>query len=220
VPVPEVQRVWREWFAQWGLPEELRLDNGCPWGGWFDLPTALELWLAGLGVEVVFNPPRQPRYNGVVERGHGTSRRWAEIENCPSLAAAQEKMNFVDRIQRERMGSIAGQSRRAAFPGLAHSGRAYSRSWEETNWDLAKAEAVLEAHVGRRLVSKQGQVSVCGRAVRIGPKHAGITVNLQYDSGSKMWVISAAEGGNTLRCVVATEITRENIMTLTMGKKA
>ena len=42
MPVPEVQRVWREWFAQWGLPEELRLDNGCPWGGWFDLPTALE----------------------------------------------------------------------------------------------------------------------------------------------------------------------------------
>ena len=41
-------------------------------------PPGLELWLAGLGVEVRANPPRRPQDNGVVERSQGTGKRWAE----------------------------------------------------------------------------------------------------------------------------------------------
>jgi len=214
-----VQRVWRDWFIRWGLPEEMRLDNGCPWGGRFELPTALELWLAGLGVKAVFNPPRQPRYNGVVERGHGTSGRWAEVKACTTLAAAQERMDFCDRIQRERMKSIAGESRAMAFPGLDHSGRSYSRAWEEANWDMSKAEALLEEHVARRQVSKTGQVCICGRAVSVGRKHAGILACLQYDRAANAWVVSAADSGRVLRSFVALEITREKIMTLSIAKR-
>ncbi len=217
--VLEVQEVWRDWFSRWGLVEQLRLDNGCPWGGWFDLPTALELWLAGLGVGVHFNPPRSPRYNGVVECGHGNTQRWAEVAECRDLAEAKQRVDFCDRIQRERLLSIQGQTRRAAFPGLEHSGRQYSRQWEEKNWDLGQAEAVLEGYVGRRRVSQQGQVSVCGRNVGVGKKHAGLAANVQYDSGSKTWVISAADSGRVLRCVVAVEISRERIMTLAIGRR-
>jgi hypothetical protein len=201
------------------MPDQLRLDNGCPWGGWFDLPTPLELWLAGLGIEAVYNPPRSPRYNGVVERGHGTDQRWAELRDCANLAAAQAKVNFVNRIQRERMGSIEGRSRLAAFPGLKHSGRKYDRAWEQSNWDMGKAEAVLEAHVGQRQVSAQGQVSVCGRNVSVGKKQGGSKATVQYDRGSKTWVICAAPTGKLLRCVPAIEITQERIMTLAIGNR-
>jgi hypothetical protein len=217
VPVVQVRDVWRDWFAQWGLPEQFRLDNGWPWGGWFDLPTVLHLWLAGLGVVVVFNPPRSPRHNAVVERGHGSEKRWTELHKCQSLAQAQEQANFADRIQRERLASIGGKSRLAAFPGLAHSGRAYSRDWEAANWDMSKAEAVLEAHVGKRLVSAQGQVSVWGRNVSVGKRHGGEVAALQYESSTKAWLINSAETGRLLRSVQATEITRERIISLSIG---
>jgi hypothetical protein len=56
-----VQQTLRQVFARWGLPSYLRLDNGFPWGNWNDLPTALALWLSGLGLGLIFNRPRHPR---------------------------------------------------------------------------------------------------------------------------------------------------------------
>jgi hypothetical protein len=220
VPPGTVQEVWRDWFERWGLAEEVRLDNGLPWGGRRDhLPTAFVLWLAGLGVSAWFNPPRTPQDNGVVERGNGNGQRWSEVGKCRSAEELQEKVDFADRIQRERLCSIEGQTRMEAFPGLAHSGRAYDRGWEQRHWGLARAEAVLEGYVAPRKVSSQGHVSIYARDVYVGKRHAGRQAWVQYDSGSQTWVISAAEGDPVFRCVPAVEVTREKIMTLTMGEK-
>jgi hypothetical protein len=35
----------RDAFARWGLPAQLRVDNGTPWGATGGLPPALVLWL-------------------------------------------------------------------------------------------------------------------------------------------------------------------------------
>jgi hypothetical protein len=220
VPRGTVQEVWRDWFEQWGLSEEVRLDNGLPWGGRRDhLPTAFALWLAGLGVSAWYNPPRSPQDNGVIECGNGNGQRWSEVGKCRSAKELQKKVDFADRIQRERLCSIDGQTRTEAFPGLAQPWRAYDRGWEEKHWDLAKAEAVLEGYAAPRKVSSQGHVSVYARDVYVGTRHAGRQARVQYDSGSKMWVISAEDGGQVFRCVPAVEVTREKIVTLTMGEK-
>lgn len=217
MPAHTVREVWRGWFQRWGLPQEMRLDNGLPWGSRVEyLPTGLALWLAGLGVAVVFNPPRTPQDNGVVERSNGTGQRWAEVPKCRTAEELQKKVDFADRIQRERLRSVAGQSRREAFPGLAHSGRVYSPQWEEDNWDLSKAETLLEGYAVLRKVSSQGQVRIYKRRVALGRQHAGKQVRVQYDNGSKMWVISGAEDGLALRSVPATEVTRERIFTLAL----
>jgi hypothetical protein len=50
VPVGQSQRFLRRAFARWGRPEQVRVDNGTPWGARGELPTGLVLWLAGLGV--------------------------------------------------------------------------------------------------------------------------------------------------------------------------
>ncbi len=102
-------------------------------------------------------------------------RRWC----CRDLAEAKQRVDFCDRIQRERLLSIQGQTRRAAFPGLSIRGG--STAGSGVNWDLGQAEAVLEGYVGRRRVPQQGQVSVCGRN-GVGKKHAGLAANVQYDS--------------------------------------
>lgn len=221
MPAVTIREVWRGWFRRWGLPEVMRLDNGLPWGSRVEhLPTGLVLWLAGLGVSVLFNPPRTPQDNGVVERSNGTGQRWAEVRQCSTAAELQGKVDFADRIQRDRLRSVQGQSRLEAFPGLAHSGRAYSPTWEDDNWDLDKAEALLEGYVVRRQVSAQGQVRIYNRRVSLGKPNAGRETCVQYDSGSKMWVISGAEDGAALRGVPAPEVTRERIFTLALGEQA
>jgi hypothetical protein len=197
------------------LPEEVRLDNGCPWGGWYDLPTAFALWLLGLGLRVHFNAAGRPQENGVIERANGTGQRWAEVRQCTSAAQLQEQLNAVDEIQREYMPSLQGKSRMQAYPALKHSGRNYSRPGEEAHWSLERAEAALETHVARRKLGKQGHLSLYYRRVYVSQQLRGSEVRVQYDSGSKMWVVST-DAGEVLRSVPALEVIREKIMNLTM----
>jgi hypothetical protein len=219
VPPGQVQGQFRQWFGQWGLPEEVRLDNGCPWGGWYDLPTAFAMWLLGLGLKVHFNPAGRPQDNGVIERFNGLGQRWAEVSQCSSLAQAQAHLNEVDEIQREYMPSCAGPSRLQAYPTVRHSGRTYSQQWEQESWDLEKVEDALEAQVAKRKVGTQGRISLYYRAVYVAERARGHEVQVQYDRGSKMWVISSADG-KVLRTVAAIEISREKIMTLTTYQAA
>jgi hypothetical protein len=111
------------------------VDNGGPWGSAGDLPPDLALWLLGLGIAMHWNDARRPQQNGVVERAQGTGKRWAEPEQCATAAELQRRLQQMDVIQREAYPSIDGQSRVAAFPGLAHSGRRYSVAWERRHWD-------------------------------------------------------------------------------------
>lgn len=219
MPAAQVQEQFRRWFASWGLPEEVRLDNGWPWGGWYDLPTAFALWLVGLGLKVHFNPAGRPQDNGVIERCNGLGQRWAEVGQCCSAAEAQEHLDGVDDIQRAYMPSVGGQSRMQAYAAVRHSGQAYSRAWEEEQWSLARVEEALEAQVATRKVDAQGRISLYYRTVYVGAKLRGQEVQVQYDRGSKAWVMSSA-AGKVVRAVPAIEVSREKIMTLTMHEEA
>src|SRR5579863_4810664 len=106
-----VREQLRSAFARWGRPALMRVDNGIPWGSWGDLPTDLALWLIGLSVEVDWNPPRRPQDNGVVERSQGTAKRWTEPGTCAKPSELQQRLDEMDRIQRQEYPSIDGRSR-------------------------------------------------------------------------------------------------------------
>src|ERR1051326_4767601 len=101
VPARAVQDEVRRQCGRGGLPLWVRVDNGYPWGNWNDLPTALALWLVGLGVGVHWNEPRHPEQNAKVERSQGTGSRWAEPWTYRTAAALQQRFEREDRIQRE-----------------------------------------------------------------------------------------------------------------------
>jgi len=101
VPAARTQAALRKAFMTWGLPGALRVDNGPPWGSAGDLPTDMALWVLGLGVQMIWNPPRQPRHNGVVERFQGVGQCWLEPTSCSSPGQWQRKANWLDRVQRE-----------------------------------------------------------------------------------------------------------------------
>src|SRR4030095_6276268 len=101
----------REIFARWGLPEALRVDNGEPWGTWSDLPPQWSLWVMGLGIEMIWNPPGKPQDNGVVERSHRTQQNWVDLKQCSSIQQVHNECDQMDRLQREYYALPGGFTR-------------------------------------------------------------------------------------------------------------
>jgi len=213
-----VQAEFRQAFVRWGLPEQVRFDNGCPWGATGQLPTELALWLFGLGVGVHWNDPRCPQQNGVVERTQGVSKRWAEPHTCSDAAELQRRLEEMDEIQRQEYPSIDGRSRAEAVPTLAHSGRAYVRGREVRHWSLAAALEHLAEYVVVRRVDRNGKVSLYDRGHWLGKQWVGREVYVSLDPQLVEWVFADTEG-RELRRRPAAELSRANIMGLCVSRQ-
>jgi hypothetical protein len=74
---------------------------------------------------MIWNTPRRPQENGVIERSQGTADRWCEPWTCGSPEELQGRLERMDRLYREVYPYRGGRSRAATDPGLSHSGRAY-----------------------------------------------------------------------------------------------
>lgn len=165
-----------------------------PWGSRGDLPTDLELWLGGLDVGVVANPPRRPQANGVVERSQGTGKRWSDPAGCGSVEELRRRLEELDCWQRERYPYAGGMSRLEAHPGLRHSGRAYDPAAEEACWSRPGAWGVLGAVAVPRRVSPQGKVSLYERPLHVGVGWAGRTVWVGFDDQAGRWTVQDERG--------------------------
>ena len=60
-------------FEIYGLPNQINVDNGNPWGNSkLYRHTALTVWLMRLGIKITHSRPRHPQTNGKCERFHRT----------------------------------------------------------------------------------------------------------------------------------------------------
>ena len=176
-----------------------------------DLPTGLELWLAGLGVEVRANPPRRPQDNGVVERSQGTGKRWAEPHRAGSAEELQATIDAMDRRQRE---SYPYHGEPVAFPSYADLKFAelcsYDESREEECWSLERARDRLAGSVVPRRVDRGGMASVYNRNYYVGKAYAEQVVYVRYDPQQQLWLFQDREG-HQLNRQKASEINATNI---------
>jgi hypothetical protein len=216
-----VQAVLRIWFTQWGLPAELRLDNGAPWGSaGRDFPPDLALWLVGLGIALVWNKPRHKQGNAVIERAHGVCQRWGEPGTCASPAELQARLDHLTTLQRERYPACAGQSRLERFPALGDGGRRFAPAREARQWRERRVWTWLGQRVWRRRVDKSGCVSLANRAVGVGKAWAGqeVTVRVAVQDGAPIWRIRDGQGH--LVCQrPAPELGRERILALDVSRR-
>jgi hypothetical protein len=195
------------------MPLRFRVDNGTPWGSSSDLPPELALWLIGLGIEMLWNRPRRPQDNGVVERSQGTGKRWAAPRRCGSAEEVQQRLQELDAIQREDYPSRDGRSRTEVYPQLAHSGRRYSPEGEERLWSLERVLTHLAGCAVPRRVDSSGKVSLYNRNYYVGALHKGKELYVQFDPQQREWLFADSEG-RQLRRQSALEISRENIVGL------
>jgi transposase InsO family protein len=194
VPARAVQAQLRLIFTRWGRPQRLRVDNGTPWGSSGDWPPDLALWLMGLDISLIWNPPRQPQKNGVIERSQGTGKRWTEPSTCTSARQLQRRLDEMDLIQRERYPSVEGQSRWQAFPQLAQGGRPYDEAWEHENWDETLVWTHLAEYRAVRRVDQKGQVSLYNRNHYVGKLYRGQEIYVALDPQDRDWVFSTVQG--------------------------
>lgn len=210
----------RGWFAQWGLPAQLRVDNGAPWGSWTDLPPDLALWVLGLGVDMLWNRPRHSQGNAVIERAHGVCQRWVEPATCRTIADLQARLDYVTTLQRERYPVAAGPSRMAGFPALARGGRPYDPAEEAEAWAEQRVWAWLSRRVWTRRVDKVGRISLANRPLGVGKAWARqeVSVRLAVIDGEPQWRIRDAVG-TLLRAHPAPELSRERIIALAVSRR-
>lgn len=221
VAVAAVQAVLRGWFAQWGLPTALRLDNGFPWGSFSDLPPALALWLLGLGIALVWNPPRCKQANGVIERGHGICQRWVEAATCQHPAELQARLDYFTALQRERYPYRDGASRLAVYPALAAGGRPYQPTQEAHLWDERRVWVFLGQRVLTRRVDQVGRISLANQPLGVGRAWAGqtVTIRLATVADAPVWRIRDDQG-RLLREHPAPELSRERIRALEVSHRS
>jgi len=85
-----------ESFRRFGLPQQMSMDNGNPWGTpWGDRHTHLTAWLIRLGVKVSHARPLHPQTNGKEERFHRTLK--AEVLGTRWFATLAELQREFDR---------------------------------------------------------------------------------------------------------------------------
>lgn len=184
----------RDGFARWGRPLSVPFDNGNPWGSWGDLPTPLAAWLIGSGLHVIWIPARTPQDNGVVERGQGVAKNWAEPDRCGSLEELQRRLDEEDQVQRGCYPHAGFGSRMEAYPGLAHSGRPYSRTWEREHWSWGAVLAYLAGQMVTRRVDCSGKIGLYHDKIYVGTVNRGKEVVVQFDAGTAQWVVSDRSG--------------------------
>ena len=190
----------RRCFERWGMPGRIRVDNGAPWGNTHrDVPSPLSLWLIGLDVEVVWNRPRHPTDNGVVERGQGVVQQWVEVACCRSLAELERWLAWAVEMQREKYPACNGKSRMASYPELAHSGRSYETAREAQMWDIKRVHYRLSQGIWARKVDKVGYISLYNYAYSVGRPYQGQTVYVQFDGETGEWVVRDGQGNEIKR---------------------
>ena len=87
-----VERALRQIFQRYGLPAEMLMDNGSPWGKREEL-SGLAVWLMRLGIRITHGRCRHPQTQGKDERFHRTLKLEV-LRHCQFLTLPQCQREF------------------------------------------------------------------------------------------------------------------------------
>lgn len=173
----------------------MRFDNGRPWGDPVHrMPTALALWLVGLGIQPLFGRPRQSTDNAVVERGHGVLNGWVEPQQCADAAMLAARLEQFACLQRDVYPVQQQQPRQECFPELAGQPRRYCRQDEVQQWSLAAVFAYVARYVFSRRVEKNGRITVMTREYSLGRQYRAQSVTVQLEPQTAHWLVKDRHG--------------------------
>jgi hypothetical protein len=176
------------------------------------------LWLIGLGVELIWNPPAQPRKNPKVERCQGVAAAWAEPQACADPAELSAHLDWAGWVQCREYPAIGGAARVAAYPGLLMSRRAYQESQEPALWELGRVDHWLSQRTWNRRVDQNGVISLYGHHYWVGREYRGQDLLVRYDGLIRQWVVRDQAGEAVWR-FEARALSREAILGLAVSRK-
>jgi transposase InsO family protein len=87
-------------FNTYGLPKQINVDNGPPWGNSnLRIYTELAMWMMRLGIEITHSSPHHPQTNGKDERFHRTLKQ--ELLNFKTIKTLEESQKYFDEWRHE-----------------------------------------------------------------------------------------------------------------------
>lgn len=181
------------------------------------MPTAFALWLIGLGIKMIWNPPASPKENPKVERCNRLIESWGDPETCADEAAWKAQLAHITTVQREIYRGREGQTRLEAYPALETNPRPYTAAQEAELFDLERVKAYLASGRWPRWVSKIGQITLYGKAYRVGREWRGEQVWVRFDATTSEWLIVGRDGKELIRHA-AEQITSERIVNLNVAQ--
>lgn len=189
-----------------------------PWGTQSKLPSAMSLWLVGLGIGLIYGRPARSTDNGVVERSHGVLAQWAEPDECANFDDCQQRLTWAVHTQRERYRLADGQTRLQANPGLHTNLRSYDPQQDSLQWSFDYVRQYLSEFQFRRKVECNGRITLFANNYSAGKQYAGQYIEVQFDELTSQWVMRT-EYGQEIRRHIAKELTYEQISQLKLAKR-
>lgn len=190
----EAQAAMETAFHQWGLPDQVRLDNGYPFArtNCREVPTNLALWLVSLGISPIFNRPRCPQENGTVECIQRISSRWARPDHCQTQEQLQQTLDQVsqEHMTLYRIREKGDKTRKELFPDLFVKRRTY----DPDLIDPQKVVQYLAQCVFIRKVHPNGRISFAHLSWPIGIKYNQRQVWISFDPDDKKWLAQDEKG--------------------------
>lgn len=171
------------------MPQWIRVDNGLPLGSLHkDIIPVMAMWLISLGIEMIWNRPRQPRDNAMVERCQRTLKNWAEPHRAGNAEELQTRLDqaILSYNRYFKVSRLANCTREEVYPKLMkHTGRAY----QKTQAHLTPVLDYLSKGSWERKVSLKGQIWIFGRRFSVGSKLKNQLVYLKIDPKKNTWKV-------------------------------
>lgn len=148
-------------FRVFGLPSQINVDNGNPWGSTdLESPTALSIWLAKQDIKLSHSAPYHPQTNGKDERFHRTLK--LEVLHDRSYKSCHEIQEVFDRWQhiynyKRPHSALDGKPPACRY---ATSKRLYNEQLKPVEYDLGE--------VVRKVCLVNGLIRFKGRRFRVG----------------------------------------------------
>ena len=168
--VARTRKAFERTFRRHGLPQAIRVDNGCPFGSEGPLGlTRLSVWWIRLGIRVEFITPGCPGENGAHEQMHRIYKDEVANPPAPSLRALKRRTELW-RIEYNEL-------RPHEALGLRCPAELYRRSTRRMPAKLAALSYPRDWP--SRLVKGKGMISLHGRGRFIGEAFEGERVGLK-----------------------------------------
>jgi transposase InsO family protein len=168
-------------FRRFGLPLQMLMDNGSPWGNAVEHPyTPLTVWLLRLGIGVSHSRPYHPQTQGKEERFHRTLQ--AEVLQgrvYPDFDPMQDQF--------DQWRLIYNQQRPHQALGMEVPARRYQVSPRSFPEVLPAIEYGPGDQIRR--VQQQGKISFHNRVLRLSKAFSGYPVALRPTPQDGVWEV-------------------------------
>jgi hypothetical protein len=194
------------------MPKAIRTDNGEPFGvPTRDVVPFMSLWLKAWNIIPILNRPRRPTDNAKVERGQGTTSRWAELSKCANLNMLQQQLDNACLTQREkypvvRLGNVTRSQ-------LHKSLEDKTRPFDQTIFDEKKAHAHLTLAVMPRKVSINGTIVIYNKVFSVGMSHKRKIMMIKFDPIHVAWM-ALDQTGSICKTIPDPRFQKESLFNL------